>query len=71
MVREVAEISCLACGRTLGSLERTDGQVRLVPAPEMPTTARVQRKPGIGLVCSRCGGRALAGPMERAVTYAA
>ena len=71
MIREMAEISCLACGRHLGTVERVAEGLRLLAAPESPTAAQVQRRPGSGLVCSRCGGRALVGPMEKIVTYAA
>ncbi len=57
MIREVVEITCLACGRNLGKLERSD--------------AALVRKEGTGLACGRCGGRALFGPAERQVSYAA
>ena len=71
MVREMAEIACLSCGRDLGKVERVDRKVRLIPANESPNTAVLVRKSGVGLACGRCGGRALVGPMERIITYAA
>ena len=71
VTRHIAEITCLACGRDLGNVERADNRLRWHPAPESPSTARLERKPGMGLVCSCCGGRAIIGPMERAVTSAA
>ena len=71
MARHLAEITCLACGRDLGRVEQTGDRLRWHPAPESPSTARLERKPGMGLVCARCGGRAIMGPMERAITYAA
>ena len=71
MVREMAEIGCLACGRDLGKVERVDSKVRLIPADETPSTAELVRKRGIGLACGRCGGRAMIGPMERIISYAA
>lgn len=71
MVREMAEIGCLACGRNLGKVERVDHKVRLIPADESPSAAELVRKSGVGLACGRCGGRAMVGPMERIITYAA
>ena len=71
MIQEVVEISCLACGRNLGKLERSDAGAHLVAAPESPSAAALVRKEGTGLACGRCGGRALFGPAERQVSYAA
>ena len=71
MARHMAEITCLSCGRDLGRVEQISDQLRWHPAPESPSTARLERKPGMGLVCTRCGGRAIIGPMERSITYAA
>ncbi len=71
MKRELAEITCLACGRALGEVERTDSHVRLIPAPESPSSAQLLRKDGTGMICGRCGGRAYMGPMQRMVNYAA
>lgn len=71
MLRERAEIQCLACGRELGQIEKTDGRVRLIAAVATANTARVLHRRGLGLICGRCGGRALVGPMERVASYAA
>ena len=69
-MREFAEITCLTCGRDLGAIERVEKSVRYTLSPSVPTTAKPVRK-GKGLACGHCGGRALIGSMERAVTYAA
>ena len=71
MIKEVTEITCLACGRSLGSVDRSQGELHLIPAPERPTTAAVVQKPSGRLLCGRCGGRAFLGPWERVVSYAA
>lgn len=69
MIRHVAEITCLACGRDLGRIEKASGEVRRVPAEESPSAAEAVLKRGHGLVCGRCGGRALVGPLERIFSY--
>ncbi len=71
MKREVAEITCLACGRALGKIERAEHRVRIIPAPDSPSSAELLSKEGTGMICGRCGGRAFVGPMERIVSYAA
>lgn len=71
MYREISEISCLACGRALGKVEQAEGRTRLLPADESPNAAPLLRKRGVGLVCGRCGGRALVGAAERVIRYAA
>ena len=69
MIRHVAEITCLACGRDLGRIEKAAGEMRRIPAEESPSSADAVIKSGHGLVCSRCGGRALVGPLERIFSY--
>ena len=69
MIRHVREISCLACGRDLGRIEAVRGEVRRVPAGPSPSTADAVLKRGYGLVCGRCGGRALVGPLDRIFSY--
>ena len=69
--RLVAEISCIACARDLGQVERAEGKVRYIAPPESGNTAAVAPGKGRGLFCSRCGGKALIGPLERAIAYAA
>ena len=69
MIRYIREINCLACGRDLGRIETAHGETRRVPAIPTPSTAEAVLKPGRGLVCGRCGGRALVGPRERVFTY--
>ncbi len=69
MIRHVREISCLACGRDLGRIEAARGEVRRVPPGPSPSTADAVLKRGHGLVCGRCGGRALVGPRERIFSY--
>lgn len=69
MIRHVAEISCLACGRDLGRIEKNSGEMRRIPAEESPSAAEAVLKHGHGLVCGRCGGRALVGPLERIFSY--
>ncbi len=71
MPAEVAEITCLSCGRNLGSVQRKDGHTRLLPAPDRPSAAPVAQTRRGGLVCGRCGGFALFGPWERVMSYAA
>lgn len=71
MVQELAEVTCLACGRDLGKVERLESRLRLIPPPESPSSATLMHKKGSGLVCGRCGGRALVGPMEKVINYAA
>jgi DNA-directed RNA polymerase subunit RPC12/RpoP len=69
MIRHVAEINCLACGRDLGRIEKASGEMRRIPAEESPSAAEAVLKRGHGLVCGRCGGRALVGPLERIFSY--
>jgi DNA-directed RNA polymerase subunit RPC12/RpoP len=69
MIRHVREISCLACGRDLGRIETAQGRTRRVPAVASPNTAEAVLKRGHGLICGRCGGRALVGPRERVFSY--
>ena len=69
MIRYIREINCLACGRDLGRIETAHGETRRVPAIPTLSTAEAVLKPGRGLVCGRCGGRALVGPRERVFTY--
>ena len=69
MIRHVAEITCLACGRDLGRIEKNSGEMRRVPAGDSPSSAEAVLKRGHGLVCGRCGGRALVGPLERIFSY--
>ena len=69
MIRHVREISCLACGRDLGRIEAAHGEVRRIPPTPSPNTAEAVLKQGHGLVCARCGGRALVGPRERVFSY--
>ncbi len=69
MIRHVREINCLACGRDLGRIETARGETRRVPAIASPNTAEAVLKRGRGLVCARCGGRAIVGPRERVFTY--
>lgn len=71
MKRELAEITCLSCGRALGEVERIDSHVRLIPAPDSPSSAELLSKEGTGMICGRCGGRAYVGRMQRMVSYAA
>ena len=69
MTRHVAEITCLACGRDLGQIEKSNGALRHLPTQDSPTAAQALFKPGGGLVCGRCGGRGLIGPLERVFSY--
>ena len=69
MTRDLAEIECFSCGRSLGKIDRRGAQVEFVPAPESPTAAALCRRPGVGAACSRCGGRAVVGPFERVLDY--
>ena len=71
MLRNIAEITCLSCARSLGQVEQRGERLHYQPAPDLPTTARMKAKPGRGLICTRCGGHALIGPMQREVVYAA
>jgi len=71
MVREMAEMTCLACGRNLGRVEKVDNRLRWIPAAESPNAAALVRAKGAGLLCGRCHGRAVMGPLERVVSYAA
>ena len=69
MIRHVAEITCLACGRDLGRIEKSSREMHRIPAEESPSAAEAVLKRGHGLVCGRCGGRALVGPLERIFSY--
>lgn len=53
------EVQCLNCGRTLARVTRNliDGKVTIRPFRAGDEIA-VERQPGHGLRCKRCGGRA-------------
>jgi len=53
------EVQCLNCGRTLGRATRNliDGKVTIRPF-RAGEEIGVERQPGRGLRCKRCGGRA-------------
>lgn len=70
MVIEIAEINCLACGRGLGAVQRRDGKAQHEPPADSPNSAPLTQTRDGGLVCGRCGGKALIGPFERVPTYA-
>ena len=70
MHMEIAEISCLACGRGLGSIQRRDGKARHEPPRDSPNTAPLTQTRNGSLGCARCGGKAFIGPFERVPTYA-
>lgn len=67
---EIAEISCLICGRGLGSVQRRGWRLRHVPAMESPSSATLTQNRGGGLVCGCCGGKAVISPFERVPAYA-
>ncbi len=71
MLRELVRISCIACGRSLGHLERLQSALRFVPAAKLPTTAQLVPGGATSPHCGRCGGRAVIDRVDRLVSYEA
>ncbi len=71
MTKDIAELTCMACGRDLGSLVRPQGKkMYYEAATERPGAAKLVKQGPKSLGCGRCGGRALVGPFNRTVLYA-
>ncbi len=71
MPKDIADLTCMACGRDLGSLVRAQGKkLHYEAAPDGPGAAKLVKQGPKTLGCGRCGGRALVGPFNRTVLYA-
>jgi hypothetical protein len=70
-MESLVSLGCLSCGRQLGYIERRGNVVRYMSPPEVPSSAPVKSRAGVGLCCSRCGGKAVVEWTEELPQYSA